>query len=476
MMRGITILRSGLSGGIVEAIVFVFSFASICFGDDSAFGLETIRWQSAIDAASAAGGGRVVVPAGVHPVGQLDLRSNVELHLEKGAVLEGVAGMENYRVVTLPYSEGTWSAVVAGFGVTNVAITGAGEINGRGERFSMDFRSAPKGICREGLRPRGVVFADSERIRLEDFTLRDAACWGVVLKCCTGVVARHVTIDSHAHWNNDGFDIEAADVAIEDCDVDAGDDAICIKSNNPDFVVEDVIVRNCRVRSHCNGLKIGTASHGTVRNVRFEGCRTDAPRRDFANREPGCEGQPAHAGTIRPVSSDAPVGAGISAICVECVDGGRVENIVYDGIDVRGFMVPIFVRGGLRTKRTCGIPPGTSRVLRDIVIQNVRGEALCAIPSSISGVEGCRPQGVCLKNVDLVCRGEGAARTARQTAEPGPEFADVYPEATMFKNLRLPAFGLYADRKTDVKLDSVRCTLKDGETDRRPAVFLSGTH
>lgn len=68
---------------------------------------ETNRIQLAIDAAAAAGGGRVVVPKGRHLVGQLDLRTNVELHLEEGAVLEGKVGLEHYRVTELPYSEGT---------------------------------------------------------------------------------------------------------------------------------------------------------------------------------------------------------------------------------------------------------------------------------------------------------------------------------------------------------------------------------
>lgn len=68
------------------------------------------------------------------------------------------------------------------------------------------------------------MFADSAKIRLEDFTLRDAACWGIVCKCCDGVVARRVKIDSVVNVNNDGFDIEARNVLIEGCDVQSGDD------------------------------------------------------------------------------------------------------------------------------------------------------------------------------------------------------------------------------------------------------------
>ena len=442
---------------------------SAVIGLASAAGLETARWQAAVDAVAAKGGGRVVIPAGVHPVGQIELRSNVELHLERGAVLEGAAGMENYRSVALPYSEGDWSAVVAGFGVTNVAITGEGEINGRGERFTMDFRSAPKHVNPAGLRPRGVFFSDSNGIRLENFTLRDAACWGVVFKRCEKVVARRVKIDNHAHENNDGFDIEAKDVLIEDCDIDSGDDAICVKSNDPGYCVENVRVRRCVVRSHSNGMKLGTASHGTMRNIRFENCRAEAPRRDFKSRVPGKEGKWFFSENR---TARLPAGMGISAICVECVDGGVVEDVNYDGIEVSGFRVPIFVRGGTRWKRGyCDVPLGDRRILRNITIRNVRGRAESAIPSSITGVDGCVPRDVLLENVSLVCRGD--PKDVRPIAIPDQKYAGLYPEATMFRDIRLPACGLFVDRAERVKLVNVTFMPEAGTDDGRQKVFLA---
>lgn len=42
--------------------------------------------QRAVDAAHAAGGGRVVIPAGTFQCGTIRLKSHVELHLEQGAV------------------------------------------------------------------------------------------------------------------------------------------------------------------------------------------------------------------------------------------------------------------------------------------------------------------------------------------------------------------------------------------------------
>jgi len=430
-------------------------------GDGTTFDTEAV--QAAIDACSASGGGRVTVTKGVYVVGQLYLRNNVELHLEPGATLQGARGLHNYTLHRLPHSEGDWAAVVMGLNVTNVAITGKGEIFGDGAGFE----PVPTvGICAEGLRPRGIFFSNAKNVRLEDFTLRDAACWGVVFKCCDGVVARRVKVNSQVNLNNDGFDIEAKNVIIEDCDVDSGDDAYCVKSNDPRFTVENVTVRNCIARSHCNGFKIGTATHGTVRRVRFEHCRTEAPRRVYRDLLP----MPKDLRKVV-VPKGAPwylCGPGIGAICVECVDGGTVEDIVADDIEVKGFVVPIFVRGGARSGRTCGTPPGNDYRLRNIVISNVRGQAEGPMPSTVTGCAKCRPENVLLKDVAIACFGDD--KPERPIAEPGPEFDGCYPECLMFQRLRLPAYGLYADRAEAVRLENVRFTLREGEKDVRPAI------
>ena len=447
-----------------KLVLMAVAAGTLAYGAED---LETGRWQAAIDAAAKRGGGRVCVPKGRHVVGQLYLKSNVELHLEDGASLEGAPGLHNYAVHKLPFSEGMWSAVVMGLNVTNVAITGKGEIFGNGKMFEP---VKAYGVSQEGFRPRGVFFSNCRNIRLEDFTLRDAACWGIVLKCCDGMVARRVKVDSVANHNNDGFDIEAKNVLIEDCDVDAGDDAYCIKSNDPGFTVENVTVRNCMARSHCNGYKLGTASHGTMRNIHIERCRTAAPRRVYRDLAP----MPTDL-TQPHLVKGAPAylcAGGIGAICVECVDGGVVENVRVDDVEVRGFSVPIFVRGGTRSGRTCGTPPNDKYVLRDVVISNVRGRAERAIASSVTGVKGCRPADIVLRDIELECVGEGA--NAKPFRVPGPEAAGKYPEGTMFSGYHLPCYGLFVDQADGVKVENVRFTLRAGTTDSRDPIHFTG--
>lgn len=201
---------------LVVAIVMI-----CCMGramQDSERG-DASRWQRQIDEVGAAGGGRVVVPAGDWETCPLRLGSNVELHLEAGARLLASTSRSGYATLPVGYSEGALFGVVSAMGVTNVSITGCGEIVGRGEMWP---QPGEYGGNQEGGRPRGIVFAACRDVRLADFTLRDSPCWGIVLKNCDGVIARRVKIDSHCNANNDGFDIEARNVRIEDCDVDTG--------------------------------------------------------------------------------------------------------------------------------------------------------------------------------------------------------------------------------------------------------------
>ncbi|MGN0834110.1 MAG: glycoside hydrolase family 28 protein [Kiritimatiellia bacterium] len=434
-------------------------------------GDETARWQAAIDAAAARGGGRVTIPGGRHPVGQLNLRSNVELHLAEGAVLDGLVGLEHYQVTELPYSEGTWSAVVSAIGVTNVQVTGRGEVRGNGDKWWLPPPVKHKG-CQEGRRARGLFFADCTDVRLEDFTLRDAACWGVVLKRCERVRVLRLTIDSHANINNDGLDIEARDVVIADCRIDASDDAVCIKSNDPGYVVENILVTNVTALSHCNSLKLGTASHGTMRNIRFVDCRTGSGTRDFRDWRPGRDGC---WWAAKPARSDSFPGStpgcarALSAIVVENVDGGVVEDISFERIAVAGAYVPIFIRGGRRRSRACKIPPSDRCIFRNVRLAQIAGSAESAVASSITGVEACRVKGVSLRDVRIVCRGGG--ETGAERTRPVPEKEGAYPEANMFGGC-LPAYGLYVRHVDGLRLEGVEFPLAPGTYDRRQPVVL----
>lgn len=442
--------------------------ATVAFGKIG----ETDRWQSEIDRVSAAGGGRVTIPAGRHLVGQLDLKNGVELHLEKGAVLEAAYGLENYRVVTLPYSEGTWSAIIMGCNVTNVAVTGEGLIDGQGPKWP----PTPKGFkgCHESLRPRGLFFAYSKDIRLEGYTLRNTACWGQAFKNCDGVTARNITVFNHGNMNNDGFDIEAKNVLIENCVLDTNDDQFCIKSNDPDFTVENVTIRNCVARGQASAFKIGTATRGVVRHVRVSNLRCEPTEGIFRRYADGTPCDFLYHLTVYQRPENYPYGFGLIGIAVECVDGGCVEDIVVDGVEfIDGFKIPIFVRADRRQHHheDDGLRRGGHNVLRDVTIRNVKGYAMGPVASSVTGVKDFRVKGVRLENIDIVQPGAGEVASKLAMAESLPYQENRYPSPDIFYPGILPAYGLYIDHADDVTLSNVVFRIqKEGPVDLRPAV------
>ena len=446
---------------------WILDFSDVRFGVLPTFPRTHVGredFQAMIDAVAAKGGGRVTVPAGRHVTKGLVLKSNVELHLEKGAILEGSPKIEDYPVVELPCSEGEWRAVVMAVGAENVAVTGEGEIYGNGAVFPRVRR-----VLQEGARPRGLFFGNCRGLRLLDFSLRDAGCWGCVVQCCEGVEIRRLKIDNHINTNNDGIDIEAKDAIIEGCDIDAGDDAICLKSNNPDFVMENVTVTNCIARSHCVPIKLGTATHGVVRNILVTDCVTEAPHRDYSLDRNPLAYEPHNMRDFwcyRDFPGSAPrEPAALSAIAIECVDGGLVENFTCRNIRIEGgCYVPIFVRAGKRLSRATGARRGNYNTMRNILFENITGYSISAVPSSVTGIPDFKIKDVTFRNVHLVGRGIGNYEALGET--PPLELEHTTPGSGIFMQ-GLPAYGLWARHVDGLKLENTSFSV-----DTRDAVVL----
>ena len=83
---------------------------------------------------------------------------------------------------------------------------------------------------------------------------------------------RGIRIYSHTNWNNDGIDIDGKNVVVSDCVIDCDDDAVCLKSDDDKFVVENVAITNCVIASNCNPIKFGTASRAGFKNVTISNC------------------------------------------------------------------------------------------------------------------------------------------------------------------------------------------------------------
>lgn len=236
--------------------------------------------QAAIDAATDAGGGRVVLEKGVYPSGTIYLKSHVELHLEEGAVLLGGTRPEDYddvddpRVTKAP--EKSKKVFIACVGEEDVAITGKGVIDGQGVRF-YDTTKRKWGMYPKPShpRPRMLEFVKCRGVRFEDITFKDSPGWTCWARMCEDFTAERVKIHADQLMiNNDGFHIDGCRrVRIRNCDLRTGDDCIVMRAiQSPcgdSRVCEDMVVEDCTLDSRCQCVRLGCPSDGTIRNGTF---------------------------------------------------------------------------------------------------------------------------------------------------------------------------------------------------------------
>jgi polygalacturonase len=215
--------------------------------------INTIAVQKAIDACSGTGGGKVTVPNGVFITGQLSLHSNIELHLQSGAVLKGSTNINHYP-------NGSFIIVR---GCNNIQITGMGTIDGTGEAFyDANFQPLP--------RPQPFILFDSCRfIKLRDFKIVNAPSHGFRIFNSAEVVVDGIYMNfAERSPNTDGIDIvDTRNVHISNSTLITGDDAICLKSHASK--VENVTVVNCFIQSDDGGIKLGTGSADTIEHCTF---------------------------------------------------------------------------------------------------------------------------------------------------------------------------------------------------------------
>jgi hypothetical protein len=408
---------------------------------------DTAAIQKAIDAAFAAGGGTVVFPKGTYLSASIQLKSRVKLHLDNGATLLGSPHrMDYFRLNFL--------ALVWADKAEDIGISGEGVIDGQGKKLAVGYElPVTQGKwpdAREKERPVIINFRNCRRIAVRDVTLRESACWVQLYRDCDEVTIENIKVRTLAAITNDGLDLDGCkNVVVRGCDIDSEDDGICLKSSRR--ACENIFVENCRVRSSCNALKFGTASFGGFKNIIVRNL------------------------TIYDTY--------LSAIALELVDGGVMENVVVSDVKITDTSNPLFIRLGHRN--TDG-PVGT---LRNVVISNVTAEipnrpksAMNKFPTawrhrcqtlvtaSITGQPGQPVRDVLLKNISLVYGGIGATQRTNhhhwKNLDAVPERSDSYPESTMFGIL--PAWGLYLRHAEGIRLENV--TLRTQAADYRPAL------
>ncbi|MBU0474622.1 MAG: glycoside hydrolase family 28 protein [Bacteroidetes bacterium] len=419
--------------------------------------LNQIFIQKAIDEINNIGGGKVIIPKGKFLSGSIILKTNVELCLEKEAVLLGSTNPYNYSSI------GRWKALVLAEGQDNISITGDGIIDGQGRKLALNadslfyagnldstFYNLRRKRPNEYMRPQLIEFVNCSNIKVIGVTIKDASSWVQSYEKCKNLKIDNITVDSDAYWNNDGIDIiDCKNVSITNSSVNSADDGICLKSEYSETFNDSIYIANCIVRSSASAIKFGTSSKGGFKNVKIENIKVYD--------------------TFR------------SAIALESVDGGILENIEVNNIFAVNTGNAIFIKLGHRNK------DGKVGTLKNIHISNIRvqipfetpdleydirgpqlGFFHNPFPASITGMPGYFIENVVLENIDIIYPGrgnDGLAIIPLNRLNDVPESENEYPEFHMFGEL--PAWAFYVRHVKGLKMKNIN--VRAEKPDYRPA-------
>ena len=249
--------------------------------------------QKAIDDCSLAGGGRVLLPGGhVYRSGSLVLKSNVELHLEMGAVLKGSDTLEDFNlfgakrsdlkeVDTPTYNMCDYSGKPTLYFLyakdcENLAVTGFGKIDGNEEIF---YGNVSPWHIDGSFYPRvPLLFLEHvSHLTIQQVTLTGSAFWTTHLVGCSDVLISGIRILNNLRLANcDGIDPDhCQNVRISDCHIQCADDCIVFK-NTADAMeygpCENIVVSGCTLISTSAAIKFGSESEAPFRNITVENC------------------------------------------------------------------------------------------------------------------------------------------------------------------------------------------------------------
>ena len=292
--------------------------------------LNTAAFEKAMTACSAAGGGHLIIPAGSWLTGPIRFQDNVDLHLEKGALIQLTKDHTQYPMIRASNKSTSivTAAPIYGYDLKNIAITGEGIIDGAGETWrpvkklkttpaqwsdllasggvvndkgdlwwpsreamnGEDYLKTLKGKsnptpddylpARDFLRPYMVTFVNSDNILIQGVTLRNSPKFVFYPSSCTNITMDGVNIFNE-WWaqNGDGIDISACkNVVIYKCTVNAGDDGICMKSGGGkkdgpnEAKLENILVAGCIVNRAHGGFVLGSNTDGGMRNIYVADC------------------------------------------------------------------------------------------------------------------------------------------------------------------------------------------------------------
>lgn len=401
--------------------------------------------QKAIDSAAAEGGGRIYFPAGKYLSRSVFLKDNCVLRLEAGAQL--LASLD-YRTYGHPEREPLWSggsgnpmwtqywAFVIAVKAEGVGIEGEGIIDGRG-KYGENF---PDPEDPEQRRPFLVVFDRCKNCFLRDVTLKDPAAYNFLGFDVRNMCIRGVKVLSRQSGNGDGLDFDGGrDVIISDCYVDAGDDAISLKSTKKGEICERFTITNCILKSRWAAIRLGTESTDTMRDITVTGCV-------FENCRDGLK--------------------------LQTCGGAVYENMIFSGITMRNVIRPFFItanRFRMSVDEEGAWPKGST--LRDLVFSDMvidmpqDGEEYDHTGFVVCGTKDNIIRDLSFRNVKV--RFYGDNKPKNMDVPQLYNYSEQYPEIPHLGNL--PTGGVFLRYAEGITFSE--CSFVYKNKDMRPAVF-----
>jgi len=422
--------------------------------------LNTRSIQYAVDYINSKGGGTLVFEVGRYLTGSIHLKSGVGIELKEGAVLLG-------SLNPFDYDKTGFTALLLADDQQNISITGKGIIDGQGRQVANNIVAlVHNGVigdvlksdrANETIRPMLIYFRHCSNVHITSITLKNSACWVQTYDQCKQLVVDSIHVDSKAYWNNDGIDIVDCDsVQVSNSFIDAADDAVCLKSHDASAICSNVLVRNCTLRSSANAIKFGTVSAGGFKHIKIINNKVYDTYR--------------------------------SAIALEAVDGGSIDDVAIDSLNAQNTGNAIFIRAGKRG--------GTNRsAVSNIRISNMYVEIAAGKadegyeyegpvedqPRNISpamvltGLPDAPLDSIKLTGIVINFPGGGNKNIAYcglDSVDGIPELPAKYPEFSMFKEL--PAWGAYIRHAHNITMQHV--TLNCAAKDYRVAILLDDVH
>ena len=261
---------------------------------------DALAIQRAIDQCSQDGGGRVIFSRNhTYLAGPVELKSNVELHLEATATLKANPDEGIYHLSAFGKNEGEGMLWLYANDAENISITGKGTIHGNGIAFmgvELDDSYELKPLANQAFdpRPHVLTLTNVRNLTIRDVTICEGAYWTVHLIGCNEAVIDGINLLNNLKIRNgDGIDLDhSKNVRISNCHITSGDDCICLK-NRREFEqygsCHDIVVTNCTMSSRSCAIKIGSENMDSIYNVLFDNCIITGSNRGLGiqNRDEG---------------------------------------------------------------------------------------------------------------------------------------------------------------------------------------------